>query len=144
MAPRKKSAKTSGIWNFYHEKEKSECIAICNICKQELSFKSTSSNLKKHMNRKHPLVKFDDDRSNTSNATRDPKPIPGVEFTDPQPSTSTSIPSQEISKNVTTSSKQVPTQTTVSSFLKKKIGISTRKKMDESLMLLFIHDFQPF
>lgn len=55
MAP-KKSIKSSSIWNFFTEKPNADKIAICNICKEELTFKSTSNNLKKHTERKYPLV----------------------------------------------------------------------------------------
>ncbi|VEN49169.1 unnamed protein product [Callosobruchus maculatus] len=51
MAPKK-----SIIWNFFTEKPKSEKIAVYGICKQELNFKSTSNNLRKHMTRSTLLL----------------------------------------------------------------------------------------
>lgn len=55
------SRKTSSIWNPFSQKSKSDTVAICNTCKQELSYKSTYSNLKKHIQRKHPTVRLYDD-----------------------------------------------------------------------------------
>lgn len=138
MAPRK-TIKTSYIWNFFNEKPKSDYIAICNLCKQELSFKSTSNNLKKHMERKHPLVNLNinketvisrqDENINTLNLT---------EVQDSQPSTSTSQESV-----LQTQIKKTVKQTAVTSFMRKKMGVTARKIIDDNLMQLFTHDFQP-
>ncbi|KAG5858392.1 hypothetical protein JTB14_006425 [Gonioctena quinquepunctata] len=38
----------------------------------------------------------------------------------------------------------IKTQTTVNAFLRKKMGVIARKNIDDNLMLLFTHDFQPF
>lgn len=48
-----KDRRTSLIWTKFTIVNKKEQIASCNICDQRLSMKSTSSNLKKHLERKH-------------------------------------------------------------------------------------------
>lgn len=146
MAP-KKSIKTSLVWNYFKEKPKSDAKAICNICKQEISYKSTSNNLRKHIERKHPTIKFHtEETANKTNTSNLPEPM---EISDePQPSTSKSLttttnqdqPDKYLSDKHATALKQ----TSVNTFLRKKMGVTARKQIDDSLMLLFIHDFQPF
>nr|CAD7428408.1 unnamed protein product [Timema monikensis] len=46
--------KSSKMWNFFTPMD--QVFAKCNICKQRLSYKTSVSNLKKHMKRKHPGV----------------------------------------------------------------------------------------
>lgn len=67
MASIKRTMKTSGIWNYFTEKPPtSDKISSCNICKCDISYRSTSNNLKKHLRRKHPFVRFDDERGHTT------------------------------------------------------------------------------
>ncbi|XP_046684616.1 uncharacterized protein LOC124370373 [Homalodisca vitripennis] len=40
-------------------------VAVCNICKQRLSYKTSTSNLRKHMKCKHPTVSLDEATPNT-------------------------------------------------------------------------------
>ncbi|XP_017055961.1 uncharacterized protein LOC108097922 [Drosophila ficusphila] len=44
--------KTSEIWCFFRAID--DTFALCNICKAKLSYKTTTTNLSKHMNRMHP------------------------------------------------------------------------------------------
>ncbi|KAH8310832.1 hypothetical protein KR044_003130 [Drosophila immigrans] len=44
--------KTSEIWYFFRAVD--DTFALCNICKAKLSYKTTTTNLSKHMNRMHP------------------------------------------------------------------------------------------
>lgn len=44
--------KTSEIWCFFRAVD--DTFALCNICKAKLSYKTTTTNLSKHMNRMHP------------------------------------------------------------------------------------------
>jgi hypothetical protein len=46
---------TSGIWNFFTPLENSQ-YATCNICKQKLSYRTTTTNLRRHMMSSHPTV----------------------------------------------------------------------------------------
>ncbi|CAG9854981.1 unnamed protein product [Phyllotreta striolata] len=48
--------KRSALWTVFTETHKADCIATCTICSQELSYRSTTSNLLKHLKRKHPGV----------------------------------------------------------------------------------------
>lgn len=47
-----KRPRTSKIWNFFTFVDQEN--AICNKCNQRISHKSTISNLKKHLLRRHP------------------------------------------------------------------------------------------
>ncbi|XP_053616407.1 uncharacterized protein LOC128678692 isoform X2 [Plodia interpunctella] len=51
----------SSIWNYYKKLDLIEKLAMCLVCKKQLSYKSSTSNLKKHLNRKHPNLKFEND-----------------------------------------------------------------------------------
>ncbi|KAI4454204.1 finger protein putative-related [Holotrichia oblita] len=51
-----KRAKTSEIWNYFTPIPSENFIANCNICKRKLSFKTTNSNLKKHLTSNHPTI----------------------------------------------------------------------------------------
>lgn len=51
----RKRRKTSELWNFF--KPIDSVFATCNLCKMKLSFKTSTSNLKKHLQSKHPTVK---------------------------------------------------------------------------------------
>ncbi|XP_066159213.1 uncharacterized protein [Euwallacea fornicatus] len=50
------SRRTSVLWNFFNPDEGDKQMALCRICGILLSYKSTVTNLKKHMVRKHPQV----------------------------------------------------------------------------------------
>ncbi|XP_057668344.1 zinc finger protein 658B-like [Diorhabda carinulata] len=68
--------KRSQIWNVFTIKSAEESIATCNVCNQQFSYKSTTNDLKKHFQRKHPnisiesriekvLIKTDPNKSDT-------------------------------------------------------------------------------
>lgn len=46
--------KTSQLWKYFEPEN--ENYAICNMCKLRLSYKTSISNLKKHLKTKHPTV----------------------------------------------------------------------------------------
>lgn len=150
---RKESAKKSEIWNFFEMKPKSDKIAVCNICKTDLSYKSSSNNLRKHMQRKHPLVKMNSSEnqsrpiiSSASEADVQPMEVDSVdtnEHAEELPSTSGTASTSNNNPR-TIISKPAKIQSTVSTFLHKKLGVNARKTIDQALMLLFTHDFQPF
>ncbi|XP_016991800.1 uncharacterized protein LOC108053607 [Drosophila rhopaloa] len=52
--------KTSEIWCFFRAVD--DTFALCNICKAKLSYKTTTTNLSKHMNRMHPTSALQNDR----------------------------------------------------------------------------------
>lgn len=51
--------KSSALWQFFEEIDTE--YAKCNMCKQKLSYKTSTSNLKKHLNSKHPTVSLTPD-----------------------------------------------------------------------------------
>lgn len=52
------SKRSSPVWNFFTVTDKVQYIAECDMCKKSFSFKSSVSNLKKHMEKKHPFIKL--------------------------------------------------------------------------------------
>ena len=55
MTQTSKRQRYSELWNFFTPIE-DDYFATCNMCKRKLSFKTTNSNLKKHLNSNHPTV----------------------------------------------------------------------------------------
>lgn len=67
--------KTSNLWNCFEDSSDSaNKVAICKICKSKLSYKSSTSNLKKHIERKHPTVQFVSTKSQSSDLNPQPPP----------------------------------------------------------------------
>lgn len=150
MSKTKSKLKTSIVWNFFVEKPGSTELAICKLCSQNLNYKSTSNNLKKHLQRKHPTVKLDDDRSLkcSISASVSVAPVNSVNANDGHDSDvplHTLQPNMEMETMKSTAEKPIIKQTTVTQYaIKRKMGISVRKKIDDALLLLFVKDFQPF
>lgn len=151
MAP-KPSVKNAEIWNFFNIKPQGDKIAICKMCKVPLSYKSTTNNLRKHLLRKHPTVQLTTSRSASTSSSglnaeegvqhqESEVEIEAISDAEFQPQSSTSKAGTSL---VSQTSQPSKTQTTVTHFLHKKMGITARRKIDESLMLLFTRDFQPF
>jgi hypothetical protein len=82
---------------------------LCNFCKQKFSYKSSTTNLKAHITRKHPSIKLDvlpkEKHSTISQAAssecdkqviQDQEQEPSLSPASPKPSTSTSTDSTEI------------------------------------------------
>lgn len=118
--------KSSDAWDFFTKSDNSN--ATCNICKVSISYKSTSSNLKKHLKRRHIGV-FSEMESRKRPA------MERSDVDDPIPSTSTSVEviGQEKKR-----------QRLLSSYVPKKITPQQKKEIDRDLMNLFIKDYQPF
>ncbi|XP_063931861.1 E3 SUMO-protein ligase ZBED1-like [Zophobas morio] len=124
-----KNNKRSEIWNFFTQVDQQ--IAKCDICKQHLSFKSSISNLKKHVERKHPAIQISRKFTGSqeiegSNINQTPVEIlliiaPG-----------TSAKPKSAQENIT------------SFFAPKKLNSSAQKKINDSLIKLFTKDYQPF
>lgn len=55
MTQSSKRQRYSELWNYFTPIE-DDYFATCNMCKRKLSFKTTNSNLKKHLNSNHPTV----------------------------------------------------------------------------------------
>lgn len=50
-----KRRKTSELWNFFKQIDSN--FATCNACNMKFSFRTSTSNLKKHLQSKHPTLK---------------------------------------------------------------------------------------
>lgn len=64
--------KTSNLWNSFDSIDTVNKIAPCKMCKVRLSYKSSTSNLKKHMERKHPTVQFISSKPQPASSTLEP------------------------------------------------------------------------
>lgn len=143
-----KRARTSEVWTHFTVDSEENKMAICKICQQKCSFKTTISNLNKHMKSKHVAVI-------SSSPSKRLRQIPENETG----STNTQISSSENVQPVAGSSSSVAsTSNTVENYQAysrqlvqskinlpvKKMTASQREKIYEQLMLLFIKDFQPF
>nr|CAI5826243.1 unnamed protein product [Callosobruchus analis] len=47
--------KSSYLWKYFERIDDWQCKAKCLICGHDISYRSTTNNLKKHLNRKHPV-----------------------------------------------------------------------------------------
>ncbi|KAM3958660.1 uncharacterized protein ACR2FA_007298 [Aphomia sociella] len=71
----KRKLRRSGAWEYFDVTDADRKIATCNLCQEEFSYRTTSSNLTKHLKRKH-YIEFEksgeedngleDDANNTS------------------------------------------------------------------------------
>lgn len=145
----------SEVWNYFEVESEQNKIAVCSLCKLKCSFKTTISNLKKHLKTKHLGIFPVDPRQGSLPPLGTGNPSMAVDTDDVSiidigSSTSTSMTC--ISVNIptldipSTSSLRppAPTQSKIFNFLPKKMVASQRKKIDAALMLLFSLDFQPF
>lgn len=65
--------KKSILWNFFTPKN--DILASCNLCKQTLSYKSSISNLKTHLRRKHPTIKISNENQTDQVQSEIPNPL---------------------------------------------------------------------
>lgn len=165
-----KRRKTSELWGFFEPKGKYE--ATCNLCKCNLSFKGSLSNLKKHLARKHPTICLPSNlpppvtthvveanpHHNQSLVIDENTPVIVVSANQPEKCFETVFPSTstenvELTKTVsldTNLSKQVSTkqpikkQTVLPTFVPKKITANEKGKIDLAIMKFISWDFQPF
>ncbi|CAB3252379.1 unnamed protein product [Arctia plantaginis] len=56
-----KRANASAVWRFMEVIDEEARNAVCLICKRQLSFMTSISNLRKHIQRVHPHITIDDD-----------------------------------------------------------------------------------
>ncbi|KAH9645929.1 hypothetical protein HF086_011391 [Spodoptera exigua] len=141
--------KVSVVWE--HFADIGGHYVTCNICKAKLSFKSSVTNLKKHIDRKHPTVRVLD-RVGASSSTA---PI----IQPPQPSAeSPTEPASQVRSVALPQSLTVPSQVQQQSQppqrrtyghqpitnLVPRRGHNVKAEIDKKVMNLFIKDFQPF
>ena len=128
--------KTSDIWSFFTKSESGN--ATCNICNGTISYKSTITNLKKHLQRKHigvfhqltskkrPASPADDQLNLVEIPNADDPPTE-----EPMPSSSSTF-------------HPVKKQKLLTSYVSKNITLDQKKQIDRDLLDLFIKDIQPF
>ncbi|CAH2103396.1 unnamed protein product [Euphydryas editha] len=136
-------------------------FATCNICKVKLSFKSSVTNLKKHMERKHPTVRIINRKRNggasagenctfnfsghivpSSQPSSQPSAQPSSE-----PVQLSSEPAQTSAQSSAPPSSQPPRRTyshqLITNFVPRRAN-TAKSEIDKKIMNLFIKDFQPF
>lgn len=64
-----KRVKTNDIWNFFSAEN--DEYAKCNICKKKISYKTTNSNMRKHMKCTHSTVKIDSSKNKERKGSSD-------------------------------------------------------------------------
>lgn len=68
MSKKMPKQKSSFLWQYFHPSSTDK--ACCNLCKQNFSYKTTTTNLKKHIERRHPnLLKTGRDGPENNNDT---------------------------------------------------------------------------
>ncbi|CAG9773896.1 unnamed protein product [Ceutorhynchus assimilis] len=130
-------------------------LAKCNLCKQTVSYKTSTTKLKKHLARKHPLVKLNYEDSTTQGTNVVSNQIRAENINTARPGPSISTPSNLQSNQEAEDTEPGPstsnnsnikreTSQTKLPFMPKTISIHTKKKLDKCLMDLFTEDLQPF
>lgn len=139
-----KKQKTSEIWNFFTPIKGEKYYALCNMCKKKLSYRTTNSNLKKHITSNHPTI------SMTSLQVRNHSKliIKNTQATKDEDTTRLASTSTDtaITSSALPSSLQSATQSEEKciTFLPRKIEKPTINDINEKLLQLFITDFQNF
>ncbi|CAD7078359.1 unnamed protein product [Hermetia illucens] len=139
----------SDVWSYFSQKENVK--TVCNICKAEISFKSTITNLKSHLKRKHvgvytELVSKNCANDNSQNSSGSVIPLDSETATIntesaetiPQPNVSVPvIPSASSGQN------RVKRQRTIGSYIAKEITSHQKNLIDRDLLDLFVKEFHP-
>lgn len=136
--------KKSILWNFFTPKN--EILASCNLCKQTLSYKSTISNLKMHLRKKHPTIKISNENQTEEIQSQIPNPHSTVDTELPDENNETeptdfSEPSTSSSCKVV-SAKPKLHQTRI--LMQKKVGFSQKNKLMKRYCNLSLKIFSHF
>lgn len=139
MAPKGSSI----AWD--HFVDKGQSVAECKICKTRLSFKSSVSNLTKHLKKKHSLINLirRNDIPTVSNQEQSPSEQISESFT------STSTPGTNVisaASNTNANTVRVVQSGTksIATYIYKRNADKCKSDIDDLIMDLFIMDFQPF
>lgn len=151
------------MWNFFKIVDSEKKTAKCDLCGLIMSFKSTTANLKNHIQKKHPTVdlnRFNTGRPTSRQPTSTPHPHNRTTTTTPTPTTSSNEPenicsvlpststgtSHAISSNESRPDFSCVTnvQTNIGTYLTKRVNAGQKRKFDRSLLCLFTNDYQPF
>lgn len=140
-----KRKKTSDIWLFFEKSGKDS--AVCNICKSLLSLYiiGSSTNLKKHLQRKHPVVELgcsSNDQPASVVIDSNTPVILNEELSQPSISGRSTALVAVVAQTPTTilSNKK---QTSLKAFVPKKVTLSEKNKTDSAIMKFIAWDFQP-
>ncbi|KAL5237550.1 hypothetical protein ACI65C_004960 [Semiaphis heraclei] len=148
----------SDTWRYFTYVD--EHYAKCDICKTKISHKTTMSNLKKHIERKHPLINLQpevDDEINqpiTSSSNRAQvttlgfQSIPTVSLRQVNPSTliveeNVDDPSSSVESSNHIIKKRKTTNTLLN-YIPRKMTNTYQSQLDDSLLKLIYLDCQPF
>ncbi|XP_021004027.1 zinc finger BED domain-containing protein 4-like [Parasteatoda tepidariorum] len=149
--------KSSQAWNFFTRLDRESKLAKCKLCGTKLSYKSSVTNLSKHILRKHPSINLSrrEERNippvstatcaaGSSHSNDEPDISPIIDEPDEpavivQPSSSLHQPSSSLRQPSSSLHQHL-----IQEFLSKKVTISDKKKIDEAFIKLFTQDFQPF
>lgn len=168
--------KSSELWNFFTAISKDS--ARCNLCKSSLSYKGTVSNLKKHLQRKHPTVNLNellrvqhDVQSVETPLVSEDTPVfldvglavvgvdgPLVALASTNESSTSgngiagnlNLPSTSFNSLTSVTSgtgkrvRPVTKQSSLTSYVPKKLGTSDKNKIDKAILKMIVWDFQPF
>lgn len=150
--------KTSPMWRYFSQDKNKPYTAVCDICKTSLSYKSTITCLKRHMNRRHPTVilcgaeqvaeaypltqnRRDYTSVGVANSTAvsnvSPDEVTVISHTS-SPSTSTQIPHK------TNPSTRSNNQTMVTGYVRRPLTATQKKKIDFALAKMIFKDLQPY
>ncbi|KAJ4438424.1 hypothetical protein ANN_14369 [Periplaneta americana] len=148
MSSLAKRSKTSPILSFFTSVNDTEKIAQCDICSKKLCYSSSVTNLKKkHIERKHPIINLQISKasphSSTEITTDDPDE-PAATCTHIAAPSSTPVSAQGESAASSSHTATPPRQSSISSFVARKISETQKKKLNTILLKLFFLDFQPF
>ncbi|XP_054012802.1 E3 SUMO-protein ligase ZBED1-like [Hylaeus anthracinus] len=162
------SIRGSDVWNFFVPVSNTG-YATCKICKKKLSYKTTTTNLKKYLCSVHPTISLawrQKTQPQSSQSATDPD---SSEVPQAGPSNIIILPTIQDSSGHTANSQPGPsnvlplplstfqdtsahtvnrvtisTQQRITPFLPRKMTAANRKNIDEKLLCLFIKDLEPF
>lgn len=141
--------KSSPVWDFFTVIDKTN--AKCNMCKLQMSYKSSITNLKKHIERKHPTVKIIQKSATLESATDEVEHMehdgePGEQLNVIGDGSSASASGENENKSVSAEpsvKKSRAVQKRIES-LSNKMSSRSKKSIDSDLLLMLTLDFQPF
>jgi hypothetical protein len=154
-----KRAKTSSLWTYFSITDDNTKTCRCELCGLLLSYRSTLNNLKKHIERRHVTVNLSADKTSPrpsnnldskSSCTSSSQVLEEPNIDDPEElNTATSMSTEVLEhaasgKPLNKPKPNISKQTSISSYVPKKIGICQKKKIDKAFLRLFFSDFQPF
>lgn len=149
------------IWDYFQRNQDNK-IAECNICKKNISYKTTITNLKQHIKLKH--IGIFNEFISRSLALSGNRLAQGAASSstqndrqgNAQSGVDTNVGGGEITNTVGSSREGVvdlvdpaqsirpPRQRTMASYLPRHLRQDERKKIDKALLKLMTVDFQPF